>query len=151
MIIEKEMAWIAKTILSINQGITAYFNQVPQNFKIPSIFFPPAEVRAGNYTMGSYLLQYSWYLKFFAKSKGAAYQLAHRTMESLYRQKNKIALINEAGGLTGEVIRIKHAEMKDLDQNAYELMIEWEVVRPYDTQETVKMQKYSVEYLPAES
>ncbi|MBP5750104.1 MAG: hypothetical protein J6X24_04900, partial [Firmicutes bacterium] len=45
-----------------------YYHNVPERFRIPSVFFPTPEVTTGPDTLLSYYADFLWHIKFFAKT-----------------------------------------------------------------------------------
>ena len=128
--LEQEIASAIKFILDAAGSPTPYYHSVPQDFLAPAVYFPPPEIISAGNTLLSYLLEYSWYVKFFHKSTEEAYGIALKTLTALQDRKNVIPLIDDKGKLTGRGFRISDPSLKSLD-NAAQLTIIWKSPRPY--------------------
>ena len=146
----QEMAGIVRAILDSNSDLTPYYDTISDGFRIPAVFFPAVEVNTSSYTLGSYSAQYSWYVKFFAADKQDAQTYAFGAMESILKKKKIISLVDRSGERTDETIRLKHLHLSDLEEDAYQLTIEWEVISAYEQAAVEKMQDYHVEFVPAD-
>lgn len=139
------MAGIARFILKYADNPQPYYNEIMKDFIVPSVYFPPAEVDSSAFSFDSYEVSYSWFIKFFARDKVGAYKNARTVMEQILRKRRLIPLYNIAGKATGENLQIKDPKIKGLDGAAYQLTVEWDVIRSYDTEIVPKMQRFKVD------
>lgn len=142
--LEKEMASIARFIIESAGNPKPYFNEIMKDFVVPSIYFPPAEVRSSVFSLDSYEVGYSWFIKFFAQDKIGAYEKARVVMEQILKRRQNIPLYDIEGNVTGEKLRVKNPKIKALEDAAYQLMIEWDVVRGYEAEIIPKMKQFKV-------
>lgn len=147
---EQEIAGIVRVILDSDSELNPYYNNIPEEFRTPAVFFPPAEVNISPYTLGSYCARYSWYVKFFADDKQKSQKYAFKAMEKILKKKKIITLLDQAGEQTNETIRLKDLQLSDLEEDAYQLTIEWELIRAYDQDAARKMQDFHVDFIPAD-
>lgn len=143
--LEQEMASVIKFILDKAGNPYPYYWNVPEHFAVPAIYFPPPEITTGGETFLTYNADYVWYVIFFDRSSQAAYTLAYPVLLALRARRNLIPLIDEKGEETAYNVRTKDPELRVLDDGAAQLTIEWRNRRPYNADETEKMQTYTVE------
>lgn len=143
--LEEEMAGIARFVLECANNPQPYYNEIMKDFIVPSVFFPPAEVSSSAFSFDSYEVSYSWFIKFFAKDKTEAYEKARAVMEQMLRKRRLIPMYDMAGEATGEKLQIRDPKIKGLDGATYQLTVEWDVIRPYETDIIPKMQRFQVD------
>ena len=149
--LEQELASIARFIYD-NTGIqTVYYNEMPESFKTPSIYFPVPDVIARGDTMSSYALMYSWYVKVFDVRSNTAYQKAFEAFNALKQKRNLIPLINQDGTPAGEGIRVKDPKISKLDTGVAQIQIDWDSIRSFDVAAAVKVMEISFEWVKKEA
>lgn len=133
MKLEQEMASIIKFVLDRAGGPSPYYWNVPQNFTVPAVYFPPPEMETGGETFLTYYVDYAWYIKLFHTSGQGAYALANDVALALRGGRNLIPLIAEDGGeISGEFVRVNDPEVKLLDDGVAQIAVRWRSRRPYN-------------------
>ena len=145
LVLEQEVASLIKFILDSAGNPAPYYNEVKENFVVPSIYFPSPEIDSDGETFNTYRLGYIWRVKLFHKTTEDAYAMALKVLVALKAARNLIPLIGEDGEETGELLRIEDPEAKKLDSGVYQLTINWDSRRPYNDPEFPKAQAYSME------
>lgn len=145
LVIEQEVASLIKFILDSAGNPAPYYNEVKENFVVPSIYFPSPEINSDGETFNTYRLGYTWRVKLFHKTTEDAYAMALKALTAIRAARNLVPLIGEDGSETGELLRIEDPEIKKLDSGVYQLVISWDSRRPYNDPEFEKMQSYSME------
>lgn len=142
--LEQEVASIIKFTLDNAGNPAPYYNEVKKDFIIPSCFFPAPEITTDGETLGTFKMQYRWYIKFFHKTTAEAYQLALAVLIALKKARNLVPIIGEDGGETGEYLRLRDPEIKKLDDGVYQIILEWVSRRPYDDPVVPLMQDFYI-------
>lgn len=143
--LEQELASIMKFTLDRANNPSPYYYDVPQHFTVPAVYFPTPEISTGGETFLTYSMEYVWYIKIFHKSSQEAYSLGLSVLTAIKGNRNLIPLIGTTGERAEGSIRLDDPKLKVLDNGAAQLSLSWTSRRPYDTEETVKMQSYEVE------
>lgn len=143
--LEQELASIMKYTLDKAGNPSPYYWNVPADFVVPAAYFPTPEITTGGETFLTYNMDYAWYIKLFHKTSEEAYALGLAVLTAIKGNRNLIPLINTEGERDKGHIRLNDPELKVLDNGAAQLALSWRSRRPYDTEETVKMQTYEVE------
>ena len=138
--IEQEIASLAQFILNNANNSEPYYSEIPMDFIVPSVYFPPPEVDTYGETFRTFRLRYYWNVKFFHQTVEDAYALAMGVLVAFKKAKHLIPLINENGEPTGEYLRVNDPSIKKLDDGAYHIKLEWDSRRPYDNTESAYMQ-----------
>lgn len=143
--LEQELASIARFIFD-NSGIqSVYYNEMPESFKTPSLYFPVPEVMTRGDTMNSYALMYSWYVKVFDVRSNTAFNKAFLALNAMKQKRNLIPLINPDGTLQGKGIRIRDPRLTKLDTGVVQLQIDWNSVREFQRPAAEMVQSFVVE------
>ncbi len=142
--LEQEIASIIKFTLDATGNPAPYYNEVKEDFVVPSVYFPSPEIDSDGETFSTYRLRYKWFIKFFHKTTEAAYDLAFKALIALKEKRNCVPLIDTKGGATGDSLRLADPAIKKLDSGAYQLALEWDSRRPYYTQDYTASQRYSL-------
>lgn len=141
----QEIASAIRFILDATPGLTPYYEKVPEDFVVPSVYFPPPVAPARGDTFKTYALEYSWIIKFFAGTDGEAQGLADTALNAICAARLLIPLIDDQGERTGRGFRMKDPELKKADDNAYQIELRWDSRRPYNASESQKMMTYGMQ------
>lgn len=145
MALEQELASIIKFVLDGTGNPAPYYYKVPQSFSVPAAYFPRPEIVSGADTFNFYSLEYAWYIKLFAQSDEAAYDLGLTALTAIRGKRNLIPLIDEDGEeVSGSYVRVNDPSIKMLDDGACQLAVVWISRRPYDTEDSEKMMTYEL-------
>ena len=143
--LEQEIASIIKFTLDAAGNPSPYYYSVPQDFVVPAAYIPTPEITTGGETFRTYNMDYVWYIKFFAETTRAAYDLGLLALTAIRGKRNLIPLIDQQGDPAGGGLRIDDPDLKTLDDGAAQLKLSWRSRRPYDDEEVQKMVTYEVE------
>jgi hypothetical protein len=130
MVLDQEIASIIMYLLNATGNPHPYYRKMPQDFLVPSAYFPPPEIDSQGYTMSTYALNFMWFIKFFHSDDQSAHELGFMALNALQEHGNAIPRIDEEGKPTGIKFRIKDPLLKPLD-NASQLTLFWDSPRPY--------------------
>lgn len=142
--LEQELASIIKFTLNAAGNPSPYYKSVPEDFVVPSAYFPIPVITTGGETFVTYSMDYTWYIKFFASTTDEAYALGLAVLTAIKGKRNLIPLIDTNGDAAGGGLRIKDPELLELDSGAVQLKLSWRSRRPYDADEVEKMLSYAV-------
>ena len=145
MVLEQEIASIIKFLLASTGRPSPYYYKVPQSFAVPAAFFPQAEIETGGETLITYNMDYTLYVKFFARTTEDAYRLGLMAVTAIRGKRNLIPLIEEDGeDIPGKGIRVNDPDLKMLDDGAAQVKVSWRSRRPYDDEVPMKMVTYDL-------
>jgi len=136
--LEQEIASAMKFIIDKAGNPAPYYGNVPQDFLVPAVFFPQPEIDSEGYTLDSYALKYSWFVKFFAKDTQSAQHMGRSVLTALKGNRNAVPLIDEDGELTDRRFRMKDPLLKPIDDMAVQLTLMWVSPRLYDADDVQK-------------
>lgn len=140
--LEKETASVMKFVIDATGGATLYYHNMPEDFIVPSVYFPCPDVISGGDTFSTYSAEYTMFINFFHSSTELAYELALPVLHKINAVRRLIPMIDENGKTTGKYVRIKNAELKKVDECAYQMQIDWICRRPYNCEEAQLVQNF---------
>lgn len=129
--LDQELASIIHTVLEAANNPTPYYQNVPEGFDVPSVFFPVPEKFAGSSSLSSYEISYMWFIKFYASESADAFIMASNVLEHIVSRRNAIPLYNTDGTLTGKSMRIDFPRIRKIEDGVIQMQIEWNSIRPY--------------------
>lgn len=95
--------------------VKVYAKEVPENFAVPSLYFPTPFTFDSNDTNQTFLKTYSLSVKLFHTDAQQAFAEAERIADTVRRKRMVIPLINPDGGATGRFMRISRIEERVTD------------------------------------
>lgn len=140
--LEKETASVIKFVLKASGVAKPYYHNMPENFVVPSVYFPRPDVISGNDTFSTYRTEYTIFINFFHSSTELAYELALPVLHKINAVRRIVPIFDENEKNTGKFVRITNAELKKVDECAYQLQIDWVCRRPYDRDEAQLVQNF---------
>ncbi|MDD3029765.1 MAG: hypothetical protein PHS57_05755 [Alphaproteobacteria bacterium] len=108
-----------------------YYWNVPQDFVIPSVYFPVPEITTYGDTFTSYRFEYMWYIKCFAKTANDAHAMGLAVVSAIKEHRNIVPLIDEDGALTGKGFRLLDPSARAIEDGVCQITIRWNSPRPY--------------------
>ena len=143
--LEQEIASAIKYLLESAGNPSPYYYEVPEDFLVPSAYFPQPEIDSRGDTLLTYALEYSWFVMYFHKDVREAHALGFAALTALQFKKNIIPLIDTAGNMTGRGFRIKDPSLRMVD-GAAQLYLRWDSPRPYFARQHDKMVTFDADY-----
>lgn len=125
--------------------VTVYTEEVPQNFAVPSLYFPEPFTFDGNDTNTTFEKTYSLSVKLFHKDSQQAHTEAENIADAVRRKRSVIPLLNLDGSVTGDYIRINRIETRITDGVA-SIVVNWNSRYHYDREEYKAAEKFEFKY-----
>lgn len=123
------------------QPLKIYSKSVPEDFVVPSIYFPKPVITESHETLNAFSKTYTVYMKVFYPTKEEAVDKANELMHSILVNRYKIPLINEDGSFANTYLRVMKIEVKELE-GAAQIAITWESRYEYGIPTYTKMRKF---------
>lgn len=133
MMISPDTAGIIKFLMEKTGIQKAYYTSMPQDFEVPSIYFPEPSVRNKGDTLLTYGVRYTWYVKVFAASSTEAFNHALTAVSALSAAHRTIPVIDVDGNENGSYIRTSDPTAKIIGDGVAELELSWLMPKPYDS------------------
>ena len=138
MLLEQEIASIMQFCLTAADNPQPYYYNVPEDFKVPAMFFPQPEIDTGGETLNSYRFVYTWYINIFCSTTEDAHALAWQVLTAIKQARNLIPLLTEDGEADEKGVRIDDPKLARVDTGVVQIALSWTSRRPYDIKESDK-------------
>ncbi len=143
---EQMVASVISKIIKISCIESWYFQELPEGFKYPSLYFP-IECITKDDTLDTYIVCYMIFMKIFQLHTYEANETAFKIIHELNRHKNKIEILNEDGATTDSYIRLSEMKMSKLDEGVVQLQLTWNTPFLFETMEPIKVQNFTFNLL----
>jgi len=130
MALDREMASVIAFMLKATGNLQPYYEKMPQDFIVPSVYFPPPEVDSQGFTMSTYALNFVWFVKFFHSKSSLAFDLGFTAQNALKSVRNAVPVVDNEGNPTKRIIRLRDPLLRPMD-NAAQITLMWDSPRPY--------------------
>ena len=142
--LEQEIASVMSFVIDKADNPAPYYWNIPQDFVVPAVYFPQTEIVSGADTLSSYTLDYSLFVKFFAKDTQSAHAMGSAVLTAIKSIKNDIPLIDENGESTGRIVRMDDPVLRPTGDMAAQLTLMWTSHRPYYEKAFTKMETFEI-------
>lgn len=151
--LEQEIASLMRYMLDNAGNPSPYYHEVPQDFLVPAVFFPPPEVSSHGDTLRTYALEYSLFVKFFHSSTPQAYVLGMTALTGILGNHCLIPLILEDGSYASRGFHVKDPRLKQIGgaSGVVQLELSWDSPRPYNEPLSHKMMAFNLDMYNRES
>ncbi|MDE5564983.1 MAG: hypothetical protein K2I93_07485 [Oscillospiraceae bacterium] len=122
---------LARVCLELGGISCLYEDNVPENFMVPSLYFPPHAVFPSASALGSYQSSYTIYAKVFAATKREAEELAEKIVQGIMLQKCLIPVFEENGADSGNVIKLEPPSSKGIDEGMAQITLTYKIIRVF--------------------
>jgi len=106
-------------------------DNVPEDFAIPSLYFPSAETAPSGMGLNNYQTKYSIYAKVFALTKRDAEELAEMIVRGIMDRKCRISVYNKDGTESGAVIKLDPPTSWGVDEGMAQVTLSYRIIRAY--------------------
>lgn len=146
--LDEELAGIMHFALSAAGNPTPIYHQMPENFVVPAIYFPPPELATDGDTLSAYIVEYTMFVKVFHIRDDVAYAMARDVLTAIMSARRYIPLYGADGKPTGGGFRLDDPALKLIDKSGIgggaQLTLTWSSRRPYYAAEAQKMQSFDL-------
>lgn len=117
-----------------------YFDNIPENFAVPSIYFPVPRTRSRRATLQTYLTTIRMEAWFMASSDWLAYAAAAHIRDCILLDGCAVEIVEKDGTLTGKGLRVTEPEITSVDECIEKLSFE---LKHYFSKEEIEVTKVS--------
>lgn len=122
-----------------------YTKEVPENFVVPSMYFPPPFSFNSNDSLSTFRKTYSLSIKLFHKDSQQAYQEAERIADTVHQKRDIIPIIDINGNETGDFLQIRNIETRELESGVAAIQVNWDSRYFYEKEPYTPLQSVDVE------
>ncbi|QNK87749.1 phage portal protein [Sporosarcina sp. resist] len=123
--------------------VKVYTKEVPENFVVPSFYFPTPFSFDSNDTTSTFMKTYNLPVKLFHKDAQQANSEAERIADTVRRKRMLIPLINPDGSGTGKFIRITRIETR-ITEGVASIIVNWDSRYHYDREDYVALENFKI-------
>lgn len=144
---EQELASIAKFILNaVGSNVYPYYRELPEDFRVPAVYFPVPDITTGNDTFDTYRADYLWLVTFTCSNQQDAYQLGLTALTAIKKSRNLVPLLNASGNQIGKrYFRLDSPQLKAADGNTVTLKLRFTIRKSYDEKRGEKVMFFNVD------
>ncbi|SFM29114.1 hypothetical protein SAMN04487943_11254 [Gracilibacillus orientalis] len=106
--------------------VKIYDLKLPQDFKVPSLYFPVPTSFSSNDTNQTYLKSYTLNVKLFHHDSKLAYYKAEELADHIANNREVIPMVDVEGEKTGDYIRFNRIETRIGENGVAILILNWD-------------------------
>lgn len=122
--LEQSIASVVRFILDNDvEGSKAYFDEIPDSYYSPSIYFPVPYVEGQQVTLRSYLNTITFVAWFQARTDWEAEARVAKVRDTLTLSRLRIPILNKDGTETGQKIAVEQPQQRKIEEGIVSLSI----------------------------
>lgn len=135
---------IARVCLELSKIPCLYEDNVPENFMVPSLYFPAHSSYPSASALNSYQSSYSIYAKVFAVTKREAGELAEKIVQGIMLRKCQIPLFEENGADSGKIIKLDPPSSRVIDEGMAQVTLTYRIIRGFTKEKSTGAQSVNI-------
>lgn len=141
---DRYIASLARACLEMGGLETLYMDNIPSDFMVPSLYFPPTEIDPSGSAFNSYRTDYTIYAKVFAATRQDAMDKAEAITEGMMRSRCLLPVYNPDGTESGELIKVDPPAARVIDEGVAQINLAYHIVRRFKEQQVDMVQKIGI-------
>ncbi|MCR5788618.1 MAG: hypothetical protein K6G83_01905 [Lachnospiraceae bacterium] len=125
------VASLAKACLTMGDLSTLYLDNVPSDFQVPSLYFPPCESNPSASAFNCYRTDYFIYAKVFAVTRQDAMKIAEAVVQGIMQARCMLPVYKEDGKESGDILKIKPPSARVIDEGVAQINLAYTIVRGF--------------------
>lgn len=122
---------LARTCLELGGISVLYETNVPEDFAVPSLYFPAVETFPSGSALNSYQTKYSIYAKVFALTKREAGELAEKIVEGIMQKNCRLPVYKEDGTDSGMCIKLEPPSSRVVDEGMAQVILSYKIIKAF--------------------
>lgn len=135
---------LARTCLELSGISYLYEDNVPENFMVPSLYFPVPAAFPSVSALGSFRSRYTVYANVFAVSRREAGELAEKIVQGIMRKNCLLPVFEESGADSGKALKLEPPSSKVIDEGMAQVTLSYSIIRFYTRTATAKTQGVNI-------
>lgn len=135
---------IMKSCMDFSGVQFSYDENLPEDFAVPSLYFPAAENLPAKSTFGSYKSEYSIFAKLFATSDREAMELAEKIVQGIMSLNCRLPVYTISGKDAGTIVKLEPPAIRLSDVNVAQITLVYKVIRMYKQQKQNAVQNIGI-------
>ena len=139
--LEQSLAAVVRFIQdNSEEGTQLYFDEIPENFYVPSVYFQIPYSSGRKATLSSYCTTMTMNIWFMAHFDWDAQVVAASMRDEIMLNDCQVPIVDEDGKVTGKALRVTPPTTRKVDEGIVQLSLSFDVYFQPEAQRT-KMQK----------
>lgn len=140
--LELEIASLAK-LLSKETGISiVHFNNIPDGFETPCIYFPFPEIEGSTHSLSAYGVDFTEYVKIFADTTEEASEYVTKAIMYVLANGWKVPIADDNGNQTNKTFYLKQPKMKEIETGVVQVEFSWKRRTAFAKVEVDKVEQF---------
>ena len=140
--LEQSLAAVVRFIQdNSEEGTQLYFDEIPENFYVPSVYFQIPYSAGRKATLSSYCTTMTMNIWFMAHLDWDAQVVAASMRDEIMLNDCQVPIVDEDGKATGKALRVTPPTTRKVDEGIVQLSLSFDVFFQPEAQRT-KMQKF---------
>lgn len=142
--LEQSLAAVVRFIQdNSEEGTKLYFDEIPENFYVPSVYFQIPYTAGRKATLSSYCTTMTMNIWFMAHMDWDAQAQAAEMRDEIMLHDCRIPVVDEEGKETGKTLRVTPPSTRKIDEGIVQLSLSFDVYFQPGGHKT-KMQKFNL-------
>lgn len=112
-----------------------YDDVMPESFRVPCVYFPPAHASPGGSAFNSYEARVTIYAKVFAGTRRQAGEIAEAISAGIMEKRQRIPLLNPDGTESGETFKVEPPDTSIIDDGVAQVVLTYSLYKGYYEEE----------------
>lgn len=139
------IASLANTCLSLaSANLEFYAESVPENFRIPALYFPPSEVDSSESALNSFSTRRTIYAKVFASDRNGALEIAEGIQQGIMLYRCHIPLYDVDGKATGTHFKVEPPDARIIDEGMAQITLSYTLISAFPEEEIPKAKSIDI-------
>lgn len=138
-----EIGSIIKCFNDVNK-VKVYIDTVPQDFIIPSMYFPKPLTDGDIDSFSSYTNDYQMFVKIFETDSIKSYETAESIMEHIKKARYIIPIYNADGTKSNNFLRIDKLISREIESGVRQIEVRWRSRRRFVVENVDKIKKINL-------
>lgn len=139
---DKYRASIAKKMLDASGISSIYIDNAPENFQVPSMYFPPQEIAPSPSTLNAYDDHATLYAYVFDVTGNKALERANDIADSVASDRFLISVMSQDGKDSGEKFKVRISSTRKVDELSALITVLYDVDKRYAEDTDIDFAKY---------
>jgi len=126
-------------------GLTNFHtDNMPSDFAVPALYFPPPETDPSGSAFNSYRTEYTIYAKVFAATRQDAMDIAESIVQGIMQKKCRLPVYSVDGKETGAILRVQPPGARVIDEGVAQITLIYSIHRGFPKESLPMMKEIGI-------
>lgn len=140
--LEVEIASVARMMVNETGIEQIYFNNIPDGFDTPCIYFPIPEISGTTHSLSAYGIDFTEYVNVFADTTEEAAALATKAITYVLANGWRVPIVDDSGNQTTKTFYLNQPKMKEIESGVIEIEFSWKKRSAYIKADANKVERF---------